>query len=90
MFGFKIIRVKPKCDCDGLTVDDVTNAIVEHVVKQYNEIFEKVLDRIEAIEEKFGIAARKSLDGGHVEKQTPDLADAIAAALRHTKGAPLR
>jgi hypothetical protein len=76
-----------------LSVEDVTKAITEaieeHVVKQYNEIFEKVIDRLEACESALGVAARKSLDGQEsgeatepVTKATPDLADAITAAFK--------
>ena len=69
-------------------IGEVTKA-VEALLAPYNEIFEKVLDRLEGTEKHLGIAARKSLDGQEsgegegepVVKATPDLGDAIAAAL---------
>lgn len=79
---------------EALSAEDVsktvTEVIEEHVIKQYNDIFEKVLNRIENIEKHLGVAAKKSLDGQEaetataesVEKSAPDLGDAIAAAFR--------
>ena len=46
----------------GLTADDVSKAI-QDAFAPYNDILEKVLDRVEGVEEKLGIAARKSLEG---------------------------
>lgn len=75
-------------DVEALTKAAV-EAAVEEVAKQYNEILEKVLDRIAVIEEHAGIAARKSIDGQETEvdangepvaKSTPNLGDAILGA----------
>jgi len=79
----------------ALTVEDVTKTVTEvieeHVTKAYNDLFEKVLDRIEGIETHIGVAARKSLDGQEagstegstpVTKKAPDLGDAISAAFK--------
>ncbi len=69
--------------------DAIAKAITDGLAP-YNEIFEKVLDRLEGTEKHLGIAARKSLDGQEsgddkgepVEKSTPDLGDAILSALK--------
>lgn len=69
-------------------IAEVTKA-VEAVVAPYNEILEKVLDRLEGTENALGIVARKSLDGQETAEgeattkatpKTPDLGDAISAA----------
>lgn len=71
---------------------DIAKSIEEALtaaLTPYNELIEKVLDRIETVESHLGVAARKSIDGQEaavegepVEKSTPDLADAIASAFR--------
>lgn len=76
----------------GVSVEDVTkaieDAIVKTVIEPHSEIFEKILDRLEGVESALGVAARKSLDGQEanegepVTKSTPDLGDAIAAAFK--------
>lgn len=62
---------------------------LDTALQPYNDILEKVLDRLERAESAFGVAARKSIegqevgpDGEPVEKSTPDLADAISAAFK--------
>jgi len=75
----------PAVDVEGVTKAAVEAAVAE-VESKYNEILEKALDRIETLEQRLGVAARKSLDGQEsgegepVTKSTPDLGDAIAAA----------
>jgi hypothetical protein len=84
----------PEADAPVFTeaqTDAIAKAI-EDGFAPYNEIFEKVLDRLEGTEKHLGIAARKSLDGQEsgegegepVVKATPDLGDAISAALKRS------
>lgn len=69
--------------------EDIVKSIQE-ALAPYNELLEKMLDRITGIEEHFGVAARKSIDGQEdapegeekVEKSAPSLEDAIAGAFR--------
>jgi hypothetical protein len=73
-----------------LTLEDVTKA-VETVVAPYNEILEKVMDRLEGLEKASGV--RKSLDGQESSSSgdesapsTPTLGDAIVKAFREPSG----
>lgn len=85
----EVVEAAPAIDAEALTKAAVEAAVAE-VEKNYNEILEKALTRIETLEQRLGVAARKSLDGQEangttdeaVTKSTPDLGDAIAAAFR--------
>jgi hypothetical protein len=71
-----------------LTVEDVVKAI-EVGLEPYNEILEKVLDRLEKAEGALTKGARTSIDGqegstaSDGEPEAPKLGDAIAKALRN-------
>lgn len=72
----------------ALTAEDVQKSI-EEALKPYNEILEKVLDRLAASEGALTATARKSLDGqdgvsteGETVEKTPTVADAITKAFR--------
>jgi hypothetical protein len=70
-----------------LTVEDIAKAI-EVGLEPYNEILEKVMDRLEKTESALTGSARKSLDGQEGTttdegEEAPQLADAIVKALRN-------
>lgn len=77
-----------------LTIEQVTKAIEDGItvaLEPYNEILEKVLDRVEAAEKAQGRGVRKSLDGqegansseGGEETHKPNVSDAIAKAFAY-------
>lgn len=69
---------------EAVTAETITKAVSEGLAP-YNEILEKVLDRVETIESRFAVSSRKSLDGQEGQgdgegETTPKLGDAIAKA----------
>jgi len=74
---------------EALTPEAISKAIGD-ALAPYNEILEKVLDRVAGIEDRFAVSSRKSLDGQEVneteEASTPNLGDAIAKAFSRTSG----
>jgi hypothetical protein len=78
----------------ALTIEAVAKAIeagIEKALEPYNEILEKVMDRLEGTEKAVAFGTRKSVNGqetstspsGDAPQPTPDLADAITKALRN-------
>lgn len=69
------------------SIEDITKAIMT-ALEPYNDILEKVFDRLENVERAHALGTRKSLtgqEGGEAPEAppTPTIADAITKALRN-------